>query len=83
MRNINKKKKAAIICAVVIIAGLGLYLAVDLFLLSGEGFNAPAAAGLLLIYGAVIFAVIIGVIIALRQRLKELDDGEEEEAKKY
>ena len=83
MRDIIKKKKAAIICAIVVIVGLGLYLAADLFLLSEEGFHATAAVGLLLIYGVVIFAIIVGVLIALRQRLKELDDGEEEEAKKY
>jgi type III secretory pathway component EscS len=34
-------------------------------------------------YAAVVAAVIIGVLIALNQRLKEIKKGEDEEAKKY
>lgn len=33
--------------------------------------------------GAVFLAVLVGVFLALRQRLKEVDSGEEEDAKKY
>ena len=41
------------------------------------------AAVLLLFYAGGIIAVIFGVIAALRQRLEEIERGEEEEAKKY
>jgi len=37
----------------------------------------------LLLYGGLIVAVVFGVIAALRQRLKEIEGGEEEDAKKY
>lgn len=34
-------------------------------------------------WGAVVAAVVVGVLWAMAQRLKELRRGEEEEAKKY
>ena len=39
--------------------------------------------GILWAYIAVLGAVIIGVLISLWQRFKEISKGEEEEAKKY
>ena len=33
--------------------------------------------------GSIFLAIIVGVLLALRQRLKEIDTGEEEDAKKY
>lgn len=80
--NINKKK-GAILCAAVVIGILGIYLAVILFPLVGAAFGELLALGFLLIYGGVIIAVIAGIITALRQRLKEIEGGEEEDAKIY
>ena len=37
----------------------------------------------LLIYGGIILAIILGIAAALRQRLRELESGEEEDARKY
>ena len=37
----------------------------------------------LIIYGLAILAVITGILLALRQRLKEIEGGEEDEARKY
>lgn len=39
--------------------------------------------GILIVYGLLIVAVILGVLAALRQRLKEIESGEEEDAKQY
>ena len=41
------------------------------------------AAGMALVYGLLAAAVVVGVLWAMAQRLKELRRGEEEEAKKY
>lgn len=83
MRNGTDKKKASIICAAVIIGVLGVFLATVLFPLLGESMGEMVAVGALLIYGLLIIAVIAGVVHALRERLREIDGGEEDEAKKY
>ena len=79
----KSKKKAPIICAVVVIAFLGIFLATILFPLIGEVMGKALAVGFLLIYGGVIVAAIVGVVAALRQRLQEIEGGEEEDAKQY
>lgn len=79
----NSKKKAPIICAGIVIGFLGIFLATILFPLIGEAYGELLAVGFLVIYGGLIVAVILGVISALRQRLKEIEGGEEEDAKKY
>ena len=85
MQNDIKKsqKKAPIICAAVVIAFLGIFLATILFPLIGEVMGKALAVGFLLIYGGVIVAAIVGVAAALRQRLQEIEGGEEEDAKQY
>ena len=77
------KKKAPIICAIIVISLLSIFLATILLPLIGEVYGEMLALGLLLIYGALIIAVILGILFALRQRLKEIEGGEEEDAKKY
>ena len=79
----KSKKKAPIICAAVVIAFLGIFLATILFPLIGEVMGEALAVGYLLIYGGVIVAAIVGVVAALRQRLQEIEGGEEEDAKQY
>ena len=59
---------------------LAAYLAVNLFALIGETHGELFALIFLLLYGRLIVAVVFGVIAALRQRLKEIEGGEEEEA---
>lgn len=81
----GKSWRGAVLSAVVIavpalvLAGLFLAFALGVLDADGEGF----AAGLLALYGLVLLAVVIGVFAALRQRRKELQRGEEDEAKKY
>ena len=83
MQSVTKKKKAAIVCAAVIIGLLAIFMGMVLFPLLGETVGEWFAVGLLLFYGLMIAAVIVGVVIALRQRLLELEGGEEEDAKRY
>lgn len=79
----KRKKIAPIVCTLVVIAVLGAYLATVLFplmeLLEGESIG----VGIFLLYALIIGAVFVGVLLALRQRLKEIEGGEEEEASQY
>ncbi len=81
--NKNNKKRGSILCAAAVIAVLGIFLGTILMPLISELAGALFAVGFLLVYGGIIVAVIVGVIVALRQRLEEIEGGEEEEAKKY
>ena len=77
------KKQASIASAVVIIVLLAMFVGFILFPLISEMGGVFFAVMLLMLYVAGILAVIFGVIAALRERLKEIESGEEEEAKKY
>ena len=83
MRSTIDKKRAPIICAAVIIAILAVILAAVIYPMLGEACGVPAAMAIIAIYGLFVIAVIVGVIIALCQRLREIDSGEEEDAAKY
>lgn len=75
-------KRGAIISALAVAVFLLAYLA----LLAAAVLELPEdTAGLIALafVGAVFLAVLAGVFLALRQRLKEVDSGEEEDAKKY
>lgn len=80
--NTNKNKKIAPIVAAVLTVGfLGAFL---LTLVSGAlGLGAGVFTVIVVIYAVVIIVVIAGVIAAMSQRLREIDNGEEEDAKKY
>ena len=77
------KKRASILSAVVVIAVLAVFVGFILFPLVSEMGGMLFAVAILLLYAGGIVAVIFGVIAALRQRLEEIEGGEEEEAKKY
>ena len=82
--NTNKRKKIApIVSAIVIATLLGLFLAAIIFPLVKELWGITIAVGILIVYGLTIIAVILGIFSALHQRLREIDNGEEEAAKKY
>lgn len=80
--NINKDKKlrySAIVVAAVVIAFMGTVL--GLLLWAFIAGHVPAlVAALILIFP---MAVIIGVSLALKQRMKEIKEGEENAAAKY
>lgn len=79
----DRKKRAAILCTLVVLVIAAVYLAIMLFaMLSEQG--ADIVAWLVVgIYCVLVVAIIAGVLIALNQRLRELEVGEEEDAKKY
>ena len=77
------KKRASILSAAVIIAILAVFVGLVLFPLVSEVGGMIFAVAILVIYALVILAVIFAIIAALKQRLEEIEGGEEEEAKKY
>ena len=86
MRNGTNRKKtvAPILCAGAVL----LMLMVVLALISYPFFAARMEEQLVLmllfgLYSLMIVAMIVGVLMALRQRLQEIRGGEEEDAKKY
>lgn len=79
----DTKKRASIRSAVVVIAILAVFVGFILFPLISEMGGMLFAVMVLLLYAGGIVAVIFGVLAALKQRLEELESGEEEEAKKY
>ena len=81
MRATTKKKTGARIAALVVVGFLVLLIASLLIALAADGEG--AAMGIIGIYALVIGAVVVGIVIALRQRIREIDSGEEEDAKKY
>lgn len=81
--NKEDKKRGSILSAVVIISILAVFVGFILFPLISEMGGILFATVILLLYAGGIVAVIFGIIAALRQRLEEIEGGEEEEAKKY
>ena len=79
----KKKKKGAWICALVVIAGLLLYLGVALIPVISESLGDGFVLVFIAFYVLLIAVLVIGILIALKLRLKEIEGGEEEDAKKY
>ena len=79
------KRKGSILSAAVVLLWLaGLILAVALTALeAARAGECGAAARLLALYGVLGGAAVIGVVLALRQRLREIDGGEEDDAAQY
>ena len=87
MQNDTEKRRkgvAAAVAALVMVVIFGLILASVVAAL-GETmvFGIHLATMFLVVYALVVLAMILGVIPALRQRLRELKRGEEEDAIKY
>ena len=79
----NKKKLAPILCAAIFILLFLVYLAVLLTPMIGASVGGGAVVLFLFLVILLIGTMIAGVILALRQRLQEIEGGEEDEAKKY
>ena len=77
--DVNKRKAGAIIACAVVVA----FLAVMIGLIIWADTIDPAPKGILIFSIALFGSIIIGVIIALVQRLKEVKGGELDEAGKY
>ena len=79
----RRRKIAPMVCAVVILGVLGVLLGLVVLPLLGLGRGDSTAMVILALYALALLAVMIGVIAATLQRLREIDRGEEEDAKKY
>lgn len=79
----ENKKRASILSAVAIILVLAVFVGFILFPLISEMGGLFFAVMILLVYAGGIVAVILGILAALKQRLREIESGEEEEAKQY
>ena len=80
---LKHKKTAPVICAAIMIGLLGILLGIIIYPILNEANGELAAISIIIVYGILILAMIIGIIIALKQRLREIESGEEEDAKKY
>lgn len=93
MRNTTDKKLGAFLCAVIAVAVLSAYLALLFYGLLQEAglvqagrqgiLGVAAGIGFIAVCGLLLAAMIAGVLIALFLRFRELEGGEEEDAKKY
>ncbi len=75
----QKKKYGPLIATAVVIVFMGVVIALQIW---GEIVE-PMPIPLFLIFLAIPFVVIVGTVMALIQRLKEIEGGEENEASKY
>lgn len=73
------KKRGALLSAIVIISIMLIYAGVYLWLLATDA----APKGLILVISLIPLAVIIGVLIALKERFKEIEGGEEDDSINY
>ena len=79
----KSKKVAPIVCAVLMIGIMAACLAALCYPMLDASVGGMAVMGILALYGILIVAIIIGVIVALVQRLKEIEGGEEDAAAQY
>ena len=78
-KDIKKKKYGSGISALVVISFIIAFLGLVLWDSSAN----PIPAGLLVLILVIYGGIIVGIIVALKQRLKEINGGEEDEARKY
>lgn len=83
MQSNRKKKRGAWVCALIIWLLLAAYIAAIVIALVESRESSAAAIGFTALYGGIITAVAVGLLLALRSRLREIDGGEEEEAGQY
>ena len=84
MQKNTKKEIAPVVIAILVVAYVLPLVAMAAYaagLLGSEG--GWGVLPILLLYAAAGGAVILGVLAAMAQRLKEIDGGEEDEASKY
>jgi hypothetical protein len=81
MKSDVRKKLGATLAATTIVLVASLIIFYFMFLIAGGSYG--FVNFLLIIYIVIELTVIVCVLIALKQRFKEIDDGEEKEAKKY
>lgn len=78
----RKKLRGAVISAVVM-GGLLLAFAACMIAACFAGTEGTAEVVILVLTALIFLAMVVGVFIALAQRRREIEGGEEDEAKKY
>lgn len=79
VQDVDKKRRGSILSTVVMIVLMGAMIALFVWAQTVDPIPSPII-GILI---AMPVAVIIGVLIALKQRMKQIEGGEEDEARKY
>ena len=87
MRNSSdvKKRRGALLSALVVLLWLTGLVTVVVFAAMEAARDGAIGAGalLVLLYGTLGGAAMVGILIALRQRLREIEGGEEDDAAQY
>ena len=84
MRGNTKKKIAPVVVTILVLLWVGPLVGAVLAVMAGlAGTEASGVLPFLLLYALAGGAVVVGVLTAMAQRLREIDGGEEEDAKKY
>ena len=78
MSDVNKRKTGAILAAVAVVL-----FAVAMIAIMVWANSVDPAPGVLVFMIVIFGGIIVGVLIALRQRLKEVEGGEQDAASKY
>ena len=80
-----KKRRDALLSALVVLLWLTGLVAVVAFAAMEAARDGAIGAGalLVLLYGTLGGAAMVGILIALRQRLREIEGGEEDDAAQY
>ncbi len=79
----NSKGFGGAVVVTILTAGLMFLLTGAMLVEYFGGVTEPFCTGLILFAAFVYLAVAVGVILALHQRWREIQRGEEDEAKKY
>ena len=81
----SKKQWGAILSALVVLLWLAGLVSVVIFAAAEAAREGAMGAGalLVLLYGTLGGAAMVGILIALRQRLREIEGGEEDDAAQY
>ena len=79
VERVDKRRKAPIIAAAVMI----LLMCLSMGFVAWAATVDPIPFPILLIIMAIPMAVIVGVLLALKERMKQIEGGEEDAARKY
>ena len=83
-KNTEKNKKIApVICAAAVVLLMLGYIAIFVWAMLSDIGSMGMVAVIVAIYTVILGAIIVGVLVALHQRLREIEGGEEDDARKY
>lgn len=82
MRKSTKGRDAVIVAALGTVVVALLFFGSLLWVMLEEE-PIPAVIGMMVVYAVLAIAIVVGVLCAMVQRLREIRGGEEDEARKY